>query len=58
MAAKDSISNILGATRDVMYSDSSDNSESCSIAHVVELMTKMDSRLSHIEVYVKKIEDV
>ena len=52
------ISSVLENAREVMYGGCSDKSDQCSIEHVVEIMSKMDSRLSQIEMYVRKIEDV
>ena len=57
MATND-ISTILGSTREVMYGENGEHDRMHNIEYVIELMTKMDSRLSHIEIYARKIEDV
>ena len=57
MATND-ISEILGNTREVLYGDKEDHAGNVTLEYVVQLMTKMDARLSHIEVYVKKIDDL
>ena len=58
--ATNNISQILGQTREVMFEDASNAGSvgEFTIEHVVNLIMKMDSRLSHIETYVKKIDDV
>ena len=48
---------IYGETREVVYGDF-DNVGKFSMEHLGQLMTKMDSRLSHIEIFVKKIDEV
>ena len=48
---------IYGETREVVYGEF-DNVGKFSMEHLGQLMTKMDSRLSHIEIFVKKIDEV
>ena len=60
-----SVSQTLNETREVIYGEiregvygDFDNVGKFSMEQLGQLMTKMDSRLSHIEIFVKKINDV